>query len=1205
MIEDFNPNRSPGRPLESAEDPLARALNELIAGQSIGRAGASSERETSPFAGSACPEPGEWSRLASGAAGSAEIDVLLAHAGLCPGCAGSLRRSLEMFSEDPLPEEAAEIRNLASGAVEWQHRLAIELARSSHRPFPPKWLKYKYLWAGVGLAACLVIAASVALWRQHGNTPERLLAESYTHTRSFDLRMPGAGFSAVVPETHLRGGSTGRESAKLLDARAGIERELERTPDDSHWLQLEARADVMEEKFDPAIDILDRLLAAGPVTPGLLADDASAYFQRGTASGSENDRATALDYLRRADELAPGDPVVLFNEAIAMEDRGLVMNAVETWNRYLRFERDPRWQAEGRRRLQELELKLNRIKSHESRMERHLANPQAMRSLADDQAALSALDEELSSTRLPTLLRSAFALPVDRSRGSPCDDGCQAARSLLQALGSSLERNHHDPWLTQFLSPDSLFQNPQFLQAALFLGQAIDADTLGDYSGGQRWSARARALFHDLGNIAGEDRAEVERIYALQRSFTLASCHQAAKALLARDNGFAWLRIHAATLDAVCDTGPGAASANDTLFLRTLQLAQDHHYALLELRARSGLGGIAAESGDVETVWRIALENLHRFYGGDYPPLRGATTVAGPAFIEELTPRVQLSLLVNREAFNLFALSPNRAIQAEQRFALIRAAIRAGSLQEAQEQMNIARTETAFAPGMKGEQAESEILMAELYLDRNDLTAADRMLNAAHEHMGGEDNFVQLRNYAVARGELELLLGRPDEAEPRLRRAIVEEELQAAGAGAQNVVFARQNRELYATLAGIWLAQKRPGIEILALWERYRLRILGQPVPVCPDEGLACLGPRLERVLSRFGQHSDGLSRADSGEDQLLGQVLLLDRVLLYRADAHGVAWSEVPFRKEDLLGAAAALERVTSTPTTSQQSVDQAARRLGNVLLGGLRTSSTAGDRLLLEADPVLGNLPWAPIETGEGPIGLHFNLEEAPSILLEPSERLRQEPAGRPLVVGASIGSGESQFLPEALNEAGAVARFNKDANLLLAGQATRAQVVPRLATAEAIHFAGHAVRGDGGTRLLLASAGTAGDKPYLDGAVFRKHPPRTARLVVFSACSTGKREEGWNHGMGDIVDTLVSLGVPEVVATRWQIDSSSAVPMMDAFYGGLSAGLSVPQALTAARLSLIRDVRYRHPYYWAAYYASGVGKTDLHEVFHGSNR
>jgi CHAT domain-containing protein len=102
------------------------------------------------------------------------------------------------------------------------------------------------------------------------------------------------------------------------------------------------------------------------------------------------------------------------------------------------------------------------------------------------------------------------------------------------------------------------------------------------------------------------------------------------------------------------------------------------------------------------------------------------------------------------------------------------------------------------------------------------------------------------------------------------------------------------------------------------------------------------------------------------------------------------------------------------------------------------------------------------------------------------------------------------------------------------------------------------------------------------------------------VFSACSSGKKEAGWNHGMGDIVDAMAALGVADVVATRWQIDSSAAVPMMDAFYGGLAGGLTVPQALRGARQAMVRDPHYRHPYYWAAWYASGTGTADLSPIF-----
>ena len=309
----------------------------------------------------------------------------------------------------------------------------------------------------------------------------------------------------------------------------------------------------------------------------------------------------------------------------------------------------------------------------------------------------------------------------------------------------------------------------------------------------------------------------------------------------------------------------------------------------------------------------------------------------------------------------------------------------------------------------------------------------------------------------------------------------------------------------------------------------------------------------------------------------------------------------------------------------------DRSARKVGELLLDPLMQSDVqtkaagAGGQLLLESDPLLGNLPWPAVATAAGPIGLQANLEELPSLALERSREGRiassagVKPHGQALIVGASVAStdgAESELLPEVLQEARAVARFEDDPILLIGNQATEPQVAAHLLTATAIHFAGHAAQQDGETRLLLAAktapakvlaaaakpASSLPDEPWLDSALLRKHPPRAARLTVFSACSTGKKEEGWNHGMGDIVATLASVGVPDIVATRWEIDSASAVPMMDGFYAGLAKGLTVPGALTSARQALIRDPRYRHPYYWAAWYASGWGRSNLSQAFHG---
>jgi len=1197
MKETPNPGQPPAAPSRQPGGTLADALRELIARRESGENQTAAGPEMASSTAASCPDPGDWIRLSLGEASAIDADNLLAHVALCRDCADRLRRALLIQSADTTAEEDAEVNAFETALAADRPRLAGILAHTRHRS-PAGARSRLFVWGGAGAAACLVTGASLyfySLW-EHRNSPECLLADVYGHNRIFALRIPEAPYSSVNPAIHLRGGSRSRESADLLDARACIERHLEHSPQDPRWLQLEARSDLVEENFDAAIDILDRLIAAGPVTSDLLADAATAYFQRGLATGSQNDRATALEYLRRADELAPSDPVVLFNEAVVMEDRGQVMNAVETWNRYLRFERDPQWLGEGRARLSALEQKLDRLKSHQSRLERYLASPAAMRALAADPATLATFDEELSSTLLPKLLNAAFPSPVDRSRGSPSTEDRQAARALLHSLAASLEYNHQDPWLLHFLPAESAPPSDSFLRGAQLLGRAIDAEILADYPSAASLANQSRRQFHLVGNSAGEDRAEIELSYVQQRASHFGDCRAAAQELLHRDRELAWIQITASLEDAICNAGPGVADEARPIFERILRSARDRHYSLLELRAWTMTAGPAVESGDSEEAWSIDLGGIHRFYQGDYPAFRLLNLLDGPAEAEVETPRVHLELLLRKEALSVLQLTQSQNQVPAARMWMAVAAIRAGAVSLAEDQMQQARREQAtlgdVAP-MQSVAVENEISLANLYLDRGDREKAAARLDEAKVRLSGDDNFVHHRSYAAARGRLELALGHPEAAESMLRKAILDEERQAAKAGARNIAFALENRDLYAVLAAVWLAENRPAEEILALWERYRLRILGRPVPACGEERLGCLQPRLAAALHHLGRN------------RLAGQIVLTDRLLLYDAGADGVSWRSVPVTSSDLLAAALSLERAASTPSTSRDTIEQAASRVGDTFFPSERDVPDESAELLLEPDPLLGNLPWPAVEIHGSAIGLRFNLEETPSILLDQHPGPAPGPFTGSLVVGASMASGDLDPLPEALNEAREVARFVRDPRLLLAGDATGPEVTRAIPNAQAIHFAGHAVERHGSTRLLLASSPGSDSKAYLDSDLLRKHPPRAARLAVISACSSGKREEGWNHDMGDIVDTLAALGVPEVVATRWQIDSAAAVPMMDAFYGGLSQGLAVSTALRRARSTISRDPHYRHPYYWAAYYASGTGATDLSEAIHGGSK
>jgi CHAT domain-containing protein len=1022
-----------------------------------------------------------------------------------------------------------------------------------------------------------------------------------------------------------RGALAGHEPAPLLDARARLARELERSPQDAHWLELQARADILEERYDSAVDVLDRLLAQGPVTADLLADAASAYYQRGLVSGSELDRSTALDYLRRADELAPTDPVVLFNEAIAMEDRGQMMNAVEVWNRYITVERDPKWAAEGKRKLAALEQTLNRLKTHQSRVEKMLATPQAMDALAADAPKLAALDEELSSYELDKLLLVAFpeapnSLGPDplqssqQTRGSPCVEFCMAARRLLHAIASSLEIQHHDSWLSDLLSPniDSLPATTSaiYAKALLLLGHAMHEDMFGVPAIGKQDSRQARSLFQQLKTIegsipsvesaanAGDERAAVEEMFALQRSVDFQGCRSLAQQLRARpevQHDFArypWIEAQALVTEKVCDDTPETRHAGRALEMAALRLSEADRYRLLGARTEMRLADDAEDAGDHETSERLTLATLRKLYALDTPAYRIGATLYGMSFAERDSPRAHTAESCFREVVGWAELSGNHVNGAEGRMDLALAEMRIGAMKEAEKQVQQAHLEGDLQGSGESKGADFhqvEIFLARLMLERGDLAGAQRYLDQTTSKLANDSDTWALRAYASSRGQLNLARGELDQAAITLESDIRASEGRNVRGGDQATTaeYAQQDHDLYAELAATWLAQGRKPENVLALWERFRLRSRGLPITQCHNGALDCEEPRLAIAERRLGN------------SMLIGQIVLLDRVLVYRVDKDGVVWSQKPWSRQDVLDAAQTLDRAVSSPFTSPETAAKLGARLAEALLPPIPAILSQDSTLLIEPDPLLQNLPWPVLPTSAGPLGLQYPLDEMRSILAARAGQSIDHPmetmCKRPLVVGASMATGNEPPLPEALEEAGSVTRLLHSSQLLLGRQATTANLAQALGSATIFHFAGHAVQTGNGTELLLAASSPDELRPWVDGVFLRQHPPHACQLAVLSACSTGTREASWNHPLQDIVETLGDLGVPEVVATRWQIDSEAAVPFMDSFYQSLAAGKSVAVALTSARGVQFSRSLYKNPYYWGAYYVTG-GETTL---------
>lgn len=96
---------------------------------------------------------------------------------------------------------------------------------------------------------------------------------------------------------------------------------------------------------------------------------------------------------------------------------------------------------------------------------------------------------------------------------------------------------------------------------------------------------------------------------------------------------------------------------------------------------------------------------------------------------------------------------------------------------------------------------------------------------------------------------------------------------------------------------------------------------------------------------------------------------------------------------------------------------------------------------------------------------------------------------------------------------------------------------------------------------------------------------------RLVVFSACETGRDERlPGDEAMG-LVRPFLGGGAGVVVATLWEVPDASTTALMAAFYREYAVRRFAPAScLRTAQLELLGSERFAHPHYWAPYVAIG---------------
>jgi len=101
--------------------------------------------------------------------------------------------------------------------------------------------------------------------------------------------------------------------------------------------------------------------------------------------------------------------------------------------------------------------------------------------------------------------------------------------------------------------------------------------------------------------------------------------------------------------------------------------------------------------------------------------------------------------------------------------------------------------------------------------------------------------------------------------------------------------------------------------------------------------------------------------------------------------------------------------------------------------------------------------------------------------------------------------------------------------------------------------------------------------------------------ADVAVLSACQTASGLIGGGEGVVGHSWALFAAGASTAVVSQWEVDSASTTSLMLDFHQRLldrKPGVTTTSdALRQAAVHLMKDPRFRHPFYWAGFIVMGA--------------
>lgn len=1140
--------------------------------------------------GPECPPDEVWLEVAAGVSG-ADAEKYVSHAASCDHCGPLLQYAFADFKQDLTSEEEAAITGLRSSSPDWQQTLARRLKNAAvsdtDRRLPRDgWLSRQFevfslpkLAVAASIAGILAMGIWFTFHLEKTRSPESLIAEAYAEKRTLEVRIEGVPYVPLRQERGANSEQSRMDRPALLKAEAQIAQKLQSDPNDVRWLDASGRASLLEDdqaSAEAAIQTLEKAQRLAPDNASVSIDRASAYLLRGQFLDRTEDYGQAIQILGQVLASNRGGETGQFNYALALEKELLKKQAVQAWQIFLTRYPKSAWATEAKDHLARLQQEIRDQQSRSDAPLKTLEQVALAFETKDDQQIAQIDDrvEEYQEFAIQNWLPRLFSVH------DADDKEAIESSAALNGLAELLIKRHNDPWLNDILKADH--RSAVVRQAVHLLSDSVSRIETSDDSLAQMEASKALSLFRNLEVRSGEDRAQLVLVLAQQYEHRDAPCESMAQALL-RDRSlsrYAWIFVQVQLEDGYC------SSVSDRQALEAAQtglaIARAHRFPILILRATATETGLYSALGDTHRAWSAAATGLRTFWNGTYPKLRGYNALA---LMDEVNYPLEnwfLEAAILKEAMPLVEGDPRTSMVAVEQARLGQTLMRTGDLDGAAK--SYLQAERLLEVSSTGAQrdalsAETELGFAKVDLARNQPEASLNRLARIRPVFSEIPDDLLASDFFETSGIAEFRLNHSIEAEKDLDSAIqlAEKGLRQVDTEEDRWKWSHEHERLYRALVELKL--HRDPSQALLDWEWYKaaaLRGEGSSTSRWPPvrNGLPMAG---DKTLA-FPGLADGAV--------LISFVIFPRGYAVWVWDQGNMKEKWVPLEESKLSSQVARFTEECSDPRSDASGLLKEGAILYRELFLPIEPWISHRRELVFEPDGAIRALPIGLLVNSDGEyLGDRFAITVSPGIAYLNRSRnwFGISPTSNALVLGDPNVPGWAP-LPDAAQEARAVASFFDNPRLVVQDSVSRVDLLREIEQADIFHFSGHA-------QASVESAGlVTGDQKMFGTAQLEAVRRSRVQIVVLSACSSSRGTSGFFDDDDSIVRRMMGVSVPEVVASRWMVDSGSTAILMKAFYSNLLTGKQPAQALNSAVRSVRSMPEFSHPYYWAGFSVFG---------------